>query len=450
MAARGISRSNIANRPRVQAPLPGPRARQLVDRDHQLLSPSYSRPYPLVVAEAEGVWVTDVDGNRFLDFTSGIAVTNTGHRHPRIVEAIRRQIDLFLHMSGTDFYYPQEVALAERLVAISPTGPGSKVFFTNSGTESVEGAMKLARYATGRPMFLAFHGAFHGRTMGALSLSASKAVHRLGFGPFLPGVVHVPFPDPYRPAFADPSGQAVVGYIEETVLHAVAPPSQVAAVVVEPILGEGGYVVPPDDFLPALREMTRRHNILLVLDEVQTGFGRTGRMFACEHWGVEPDIVCLAKGIASGLPLGAFIARAGLMDWPQGAHGNTFGGNPVACAAALATLDVLQEEGLVDQAASVGDLLLQGLRQLQGRHPRVGDVRGRGLMIGVEMVRDPATRKPAPELAARVVQEAFQRGLLLLTAGTSAIRLSPPLVLTEEEAMVGLEVLEEALAAAGA
>ncbi|HKF78135.1 MAG TPA: acetyl ornithine aminotransferase family protein [Candidatus Dormibacteraeota bacterium] len=422
----------MERRPRIVSELPGPRAAALIERDRAAMSPSFTRAYPFVMDHGDGCWVTDVDGNTFLDFTAGIAVCATGHAHPQVVGAITDQAARFLHMSGTDFYYQGEIELAERLSARLMPGP-ARVFFTNSGAEAVEGAMKLARYATGRPNFLAFIGAFHGRTMGALSLTASKATQRRRFAPLLPAVFHAPYPSPSRGV----GSEEVLDNIEE-LFSTVMPPESVAAVFVEPVLGEGGYLVPPPDFLPGLRELTARHGILLVTDEVQSGMGRTGRMLAAEHWGVQPDVVCLAKGIASGLPLGAFVARAELMSWDPGSHGSTFGGNPLACAAALATLDLL-EGGLIDNAREVGDHLLAGLWRVQERHPGlVAGCRGLGLMAAIEL--------DTPAGAADVVQRAFRRGLLLLTAGARAVRLSPPLVVTPAEADVALEILEASVA----
>jgi 4-aminobutyrate aminotransferase len=423
----------MSRRPEVRTELPGPNAARLIERDAVAMSPSFTRAYPFVMDHGDGCWATDVDGNTFLDYTAGIAVCLTGHSHPRVVAAITDQASRFLHMSGTDFYYRSEIELAERLAAAMLPGAPARVFFTNSGAEAVEGAMKLARYATGRPNFLAFFGAFHGRTMGALSLTASKATQRRRFAPLLPSVFHVPYPAESRGIGSD---EALANM--EELFATVMPPESVAAVFVEPVQGEGGYLVPPPDFLPRLRELTRRHGILLVTDEVQSGMGRTGRMLAAEHWGVQPDVVCLAKGLASGMPLGAFVARAEHMSWAPGSHGSTFGGNPVACAAALATLDLL-EEGLVDNAREVGQHLLEGLRALRERHPAlVTDVRGLGLMAALQL--------DTPERAGEVVQRAFRRGLLLLTAGSRAVRLCPPLVLSQAEADVGLEILGEAVA----
>jgi 4-aminobutyrate aminotransferase len=395
------------------------------------MSPSFTRSYPFVMERGEGCWVTDVDGNRFLDFTAGIAVVSTGHSHPKVVAAVVEQAQRFLHMSGTDFYYQSEIELAERLEARILPGTPAKVFFTNSGAEAIEGAMKLARFNSGRPSYIAFIGAFHGRTFGALSLTASKASQRRRFAPLLSSVFHAPFPSASRGITSDDS----IARIEE-LFATVAPPESVAAVFVEPIQGEGGYLVPPDDFLPRLRELTKKHGILLVADEVQSGMGRTGTLLAIEHWDVEPDIVCLAKGIASGLPLGAFIARAEQMSWPPGSHGSTFGGNPLACAAGIATLDLI-EDGLMDNAARVGAIMKDGLREIAMTHKQITDVRGMGLMLAIEF--------KTPEQAGQLVQSAFEKGLLLLTAGQRAVRISPPLVLNPEEAATGLEIIASAL-----
>src|SRR4030081_1578057 len=420
-----------SKKPLVKTPLPGPKAAQLIARDAKAMSPSFTRAYPFVMERGEGCWVTDVDGNRFLDFTAGIAVVTTGHSHPKVVPAIEEQARRFIHMSGTDFYYRSEIELAERLEARILPGTPAKVFFTNSGAEAIEGAMKLARVTTARPSYIALIGAFHGRTFGAFSLTASKASQRRRFAPLLSSVFHAPYPSAARGVTTDDT----IAHLEE-LFSTIAPPESVAAVFVEPIQGEGGYLVPPDDFLPRLRELTLKHGILLVADEVQSGMGRTGRLLAVEHWGVDPDIVCLAKGIASGLPLGAFIARAEQMAWPPGSHGSTFGGNPVACAAGLATLDLL-EDGLIENAARVGAIMQDGLREIASTHSQVTDVRGRGLMLALEL--------KAPELAGQLVQSAFERGLLLLTAGTRAVRLCPPLVLDSDEAATGLEIIEAAL-----
>jgi 4-aminobutyrate aminotransferase len=424
--------------PEMRTALPGPRARAVIERDHAVLSPSYTRSYPLVASTAEGAIVEDVDGNRFLDFSAGIAVVSTGHCHPRVVAAIQKQAARLVHMSGTDFYYENMVALAERLAATLP-GP-RKVYFGNSGAEAVESAMKLARYATHRSKFIAFLGAFHGRTLGALSLTASKAVQRRGFGPLIPGVYHVPYPDTYRQgdAAARMSLEAL-----DRLFHTVVPPEEVAAIFVEPVQGEGGYLVPPKGFLEDLARIAKEHGILLVFDEVQCGMGRTGKLWAWQHSGVAPDILTTAKGIASGLPLSAMIARADLMQWKPGAQASTFGGNPVAVAAALETLDLL-EESLIDNAARVGAYMMERLATWPARIPSVGDVRGVGLMIAIEMVRDRQTRERAPDLRDAVVERAFERGLLVLGAGENAIRLCPPLIITREQADFALDVLEEA------
>jgi 4-aminobutyrate aminotransferase len=418
-------------RPNIVTRLPGPKATELIARDAKAMSPSFTRAYPFVMDHGDGCWATDVDGNRFLDFTAGIAVNTTGFAHPRVVQAIEEQARRFQHMSGTDFYYRTEIELAERLEAKILPGTPARVFFTNSGAEAIEGAMKLARFATGRPSYIAFIGGFHGRTYGALSLTASKASQRRRFAPLLSSVFHAPFPSAARGITTDESIERI-----EELFATVAPPESVAAVFVEPIQGEGGYLVPPDDFLPRLRELTTKHGILLVADEVQTGMGRTGKLLAIEHTAAEPDIVCLAKGIASGLPLGAFIARAEQMSWPPGSHGSTFGGNPIACAAGLVTLDLL-DESLMANAANVGAELHDGLKEIAASHQHITDVRGRGLMLALEF-------KTADQAGA-LVQSAFERGLLLLTAGTRAVRICPPLVLDRQEAATGLEIISACL-----
>lgn len=433
--------------PEIVTELPGPNARRVIAADERFTSPSYTRVYPLVVKRAEGAAIEDVDGNRFLDFNAGIAVCATGHCHPRVVEAVKSQADRLLHMSGTDFYYEPQAALAEKLAGIAPGDSPKRVFFTNSGTEAVEAAIKLARYHTKRQHIVAFFGAFHGRTMGSLSLTASKPIQRRGFAPLLPGVSHAPFPDPYRrPENRTPEehAQDCIDFIERTLLGGTLPPDEVAAIVVEPIQGEGGYIVPPANFHRQLKLLCEKHGILYVADEVQAGMGRTGKMFASEHFGVEPDVVCLAKGIASGMPLGAIVARDDVMDWPPGSHASTFGGNPLCCVAALETVALLQE-GLIDHAASVGSFLMDRLRELQQKHAVVGDVRGRGLMIGVELVKDRGTKERAGNLRGHVVQECFRRGLLILGCGENTLRLSPPLVVSEEQAETAVQILNAAL-----
>ena len=433
------------NAPDIKTSLPGPNARAIIDRDRKFVSPSYTRDYPFVIAHGEGAVVEDVDGNRFIDCAAGIAVNSTGVSHPDVVRAIAEQAQKFIHMSGTDFYYEPQVRLAEELASIAPIEGEVRTFFGNSGTEATEAALKLSRYFTKRPAVIAFLGSFHGRSLGSLSLTASKAIQRRGFGPFMPGVYHASFPDTYRFAgSADACAEASLSYIRDQILVHLVAPDEVAAIVVEPIQGEGGYIVPPKAFLQGLRELTRQHGMLLVVDEVQSGMGRTGKMFACEHFGLKADIVNIAKGIASGLPLGVTCARADVMSWPPGAHASTFGGNPVACAAATTTIRLLKE-GLVANAATVGNHLLSGIRQLQEKHAIIGDVRGLGLMIGIELVRDRKTKERAVEERNALVQEMFRRGILVLGAGKNAIRLAPPLVLSKAQADAVLRVLDEAL-----
>ncbi len=424
--------------PHLVTPLPGPRAAEFLARDGRFVSPSYTRVYPLVVERGSGAVIEDVDGNRFLDFTAGIAVNATGHCHPHVVSAIQDQASKLLHMSGTDFYYEPQIALAQRLAEAGPWGSRRKVFFTNSGAESIEAALKLARHHTGRSRVIAFYGSFHGRTYGAMSLSASKLIHRRGFGPLVPDIHHVPYPRP------EEDGEGCVRRIEETVLYRTAPPEEVAAIFVEPIQGEGGYNVPPPGFLPALRELCDRHGILLVADEIQSGMGRTGTMFAVEHWGVRPDILCLAKGIASGMPLGAIVASDEVMDWPPGSHASTFGGNPVSCRAALATMDLL-EGGYMANAAARGAELQEGLRRLRRDHSALGDVRGIGLMTAVDVV---SSRVPYTHDSRRrdaIIQAAFESGLLLLGCGPSAIRFCPPLCVTRRQVAQALDILAEVM-----
>jgi len=433
--------------PHLAGPLPGPRAKAVMERDARAVSPSYTRGYPLVVESASGAMIQDVDGNRFLDFNAGIAVVATGHCHPRVVEAIQKQAARLIHMSGTDFYYDEMVTLAEKLGEIAPGGVERRVSFGNSGAEAVEGCIKLARWSTGRDKIIAFFGAFHGRTMGALSLTARKSVQRAGFGPLIPGMVHAPYPNCYRCPFGQKEETCAVEcvkHIEETLLKTIAPPEETAAIVVEVVQGEGGYVVPPRKFFDELARVARQNGILLVADEVQSGMGRTGKMWASQHFDLVPDILAVAKGIASGMPLGATVARADLMTWPPGAHASTFGGNPVCCAAALATIALL-EEGLIENAARMGAHIRSRIDDWPARFPTVGQVRGLGLMIGIEMVRDQRTREKAPQIRDRVVDLAFERGLLVLGAGENSIRLCPPLVVTREQCDFAVETLEECL-----
>ena len=442
----------MSNAPNIKTPLPGPNAARIVARDKRFLSSSYTRDYPFVMAKGHGALVEDVDGNTFIDCAAGIAVTGTGHSHPDVVTAIVGQAQKFLHMSGTDFYYEPQVELAEQLAAIVPIARAkgeTRCFYGNSGAEAVEAAIKLARYASKRFNVIAFLGSFHGRTLGALAATSSKAIQRRGFGPMAPGVYHAPYANCYRcPVGLKPgSCQAeCLDFVEDQILVHLVSPDEVAAVIVEPIQGEGGYLVPAPQFLQRLRALTEKHGILLIADEVQSGMGRTGRMFACEHFGIEPDIMALAKGIASGMPLGVCIAAADVMTWPPGAHASTFGGNPVSLAAALATLKLLKD-GIIANAASVGEHMLNRLRGLMDQHALIGDVRGKGLMIGVELVRDRVTKERAVAERNQVVLEMFQRGILVLGAGRNAIRFAPPLVLTKDQADTVVDLFDEALSA---
>jgi len=434
-------------RPLIKSQLPGPNVAQWIDQDRRFISPSYTRSYPLVAQRGDGLWIEDPDGNLFLDFTAGIAVCATGHCHPEVVAAIREQAGQLIHMSGTDFYYTPQIALAERLARLAPGQEEKKVFFANSGAEAVEAAFKLARWYTQRELNIAFFGAFHGRTMGALSLTASKTIQKKHYNPFVPGITHVPYPYCYRCAYnlTYPSCDLeCIRWIEETLFKTIMPAEEVAALFVEPIQGEGGYVVPPPEFHQRLKSITAPYGILYVADEVQSGMGRTGRMFASEHFGVSPDLISLAKGIASGMPLGAMIARAELMTWEAGSHASTFGGNPVCCAAALATLDLL-ERGLMKNAAERGEQLLAGLRELQAEFECLGDVRGLGLMVGAELVKDRQTKERAPDWVAQVLQAAFKKGLLLLSCGQNTIRFCPALTVSADEVDACLEILRQAL-----
>jgi 4-aminobutyrate aminotransferase len=455
-SARILSRKEIRSAmektkfssPSIMTKLPGPNAKKVLKKDQRFVSQSYTRVYPLVVKKARGMWVEDEDGNRFLDFTSGIAVCNTGHCHPRVVKAIHRQAEELIHMSGSDFYYDLQSSLAAKLSGITPGAKEKRVFFGNSGAEAVEAAFKLARYHTRRPQVLAFLGAFHGRTMGALSLTASKAIHEKGFSPLVPGVTHVPYAYCYRCPYHHRQypgcSAACVDWIREDLFKRSIPPEEVAAIFVEPIQGEGGYVVPPPEFHQKLYGLAKEFGILFVDDEVQSGMGRTGKMMAIEHWGVIPDIIALAKGIASGMPLGATVSRSEVMDWVPGSHASTFGGNPISCRVALATIELL-EEGLIENAARVGGYLLENLKELQKRSPLIGDVRGKGLMIGIELVKDRQTKEKAGEERNSVVRTCFEKGLLILGAGENVIRFSPPLIITRREADTALSIFEEAL-----
>jgi 4-aminobutyrate aminotransferase len=434
--------------PDIKVPPPGPRARAIIERDRAVVSPSYPRCAPFVMARGEGAVVEDVDGNVYLDFCAGIAVAATGHSHPEVVRAISDQAAKFLHIS-TDYYHETQVALGEVLSQIAPVGGRAKTFFSNSGTEAVEAAIKLARYHTKRFNIIAFLGSFHGRTLGSLALTSSRTVQRRGFGPMQAGVFHAPYANPYRCPVgggrdASACTRECLAYIENQILMHLVSPDEVAAIVVEPIQGEGGYVVPQMEFMQGLAAIAAKHGMLLVVDEVQSGIGRTGKMFAIEHAGVQPDIIVAAKGIASGLPMGVTIAREDVMDWPVGAHSNTFGGNPVACAAALATIKLVQN-GLMQNAADVGRFLQERLKELAQRHRLIGDVRGCGLMIGIELVRDRQTKERATSERDALVNATFRRGLLVLAAGASTVRLSPPLVITKEQAETAVKLLDDAL-----
>jgi 4-aminobutyrate aminotransferase len=433
--------------PKVSTPLPGPNAQAIIDRDKAVLSPSYTRGYPLAVKRGEGALIEDVDGNRFLDCNAGIAVVAAGHCHPKVVEAIREQAGKLIHMSGTDFYYENMVELAEKLAALAPGDFAKRVYFGNSGTEAVEAALKMARYNTGKGQFVAFFGAFHGRTMGSLALTGSKSVQKKGFFPILQGAHHVPYAYCYRCAYGktpDSCSVECVKAIEDTLFRHTLPAEEVAAIVVEPVQGEGGYVVPPQKFFDELRGLADKHGILLIFDEIQCGMGRTGKLFAAEHFAIVPDITTVAKGIASGMPLSATIARAEVMNWKPGAHASTFGGNPVCVASALATIELLERE-LIENAAKIGAHMKSRLDELPKRFPIVGDVRGLGLMIGIEMVRDQATKERAPELRDRLEQMCFERGVLVLGAGPNTLRICPPLVITKDQADFAVDTIEECL-----
>jgi 4-aminobutyrate aminotransferase len=433
--------------PEIKTRLPGPKAARLIKKDKTYVSPSYTRVYPLVVKKGEGTWVYDVDDNRFLDFTAGIAVCATGHCHPEVVRAIQEQAERLIHMAGTDFYYEPQIALAEKLSSIT-SGKGSKrVYFGNSGAEAVEAAFKLARWHTKRELNIAFFGAFHGRTMGALSLTASKTIQKKHYYPLVPGITHIPYPYCYRCPYNlcyPQCSLACVDWLEENLFKTTMPPEEVAAIFVEPIQGEGGYIVPPPEFHKALKDIAEKYGILYVADEVQSGMGRTGKMFALEHYGVVPDIMALAKGIASGLPLGAMVARSDIMDWEAGSHASTFGGNPIACEAALTTIRLL-EENLMANAAARGKRLMKGLLALQKTYECMGDVRGKGLMVGVELVKDRETKERAEEWRDELIKGAFEKGLLLLGCGQNSIRFCPALTVTDEEMDVCLTLFEEAI-----
>ena len=442
-----------ARRPEIKTELPGPKGRAIVAADAQFVNPSYPRPdFKLVAERGEGVWVTDIDGNIFLDCNAGVAVCSTGHCHPEVVQAIQDQAAQLIHMCGTDYYYASMPELAKKIGELVPIKGPTRTHFGNSGTEAVECALKLAMHATGREKFISFFGSFHGRTLGSLSLTSSKAAQRLGFKRQALDVIHVPYPNEYRNPFtAEMCGrggaaEGALNWIENLLFKTTTPPEEVAAIVVEPIQGEGGYVPAPEGFLKGLRRICDEHGIVLVVDEVQSGMGRTGKMFATQHYGVEADIVCIAKGIASGLPLGLCVSRADLMDWQKGAHASTFGGNPVCIAAALKTVELLERE-LVSNAAEVGGYLKNGLQKLMAKHECIGDVRGMGMMLGVEFVKDKTSRQPDADLRDRIEMASFERGLILLGCGANSIRWSPPLILTKENVDVALEIFDDAIKA---
>lgn len=433
--------------PNIKTPLPGPKAAGLIKIDRNYVSPSYTRGYPLVAEKAKGLWIHDPDGNTFLDFTAGIAVCATGHCHPHVVNAIKKQADLLLHMSGTDFYYTPQIALAEKLSKLVVGKGKKKVFFGNSGAEAVEAAFKLARWYTKRELNIAFFGAFHGRTMGALSLTASKVIQKKHYNPLIPGITHIPyaycFRCPYNMSYPE-CGIECVRWVEEVLFRTVIPPEEVAAIFVEPIQGEGGYIVPPPEFHIELKKIAEKYKILYVVDEVQSGMGRTGKMLAIEHFGIDPDIIALAKGIASGMPLGAMIAKSDIMTWEAGSHASTFGGNPVSCCAALATIELLEAE-LMENAKTMGEYLISKLCELQKSIECIGDVRGKGLMVGVEIVKNRQIKERAPDWRNKIIKKAFEKGLLLLGCGENTIRFSPALTVTAEEMDVCLTIFEEVL-----
>jgi 4-aminobutyrate aminotransferase len=432
-------------KPNIKTDLPGPKAREMLARDSLVVSPSYPRDYPFVMSHGKGAEIWDVDDNRFLDFAAGIAVCSTGHSHPQVVQAIKDAADKFLHISS-DYWHEGQVRLAEMMNEMTPLKEPTMSFFAQSGTETVEAALKLARYTTGRGRFIGFLGGFHGRTMGSLSFTSSKYTQQKGFFPSMPGVTHVPYPNNYRPLFAEADqGRAVLRYIEDVLFVHNVPASEVAGILIEPIQGEGGYLVPPDGFLQGLRELCDRHGILLIFDEVQSGIGRTGKMFAAEHWGVAPDIMTLAKGLGSGLPIGMVIAKRRIMqNWTRGAHGNTFGGNPVCCAAAIATVELVAKEYAAN-AAKVGEYFMHKLHAFADKYPIVGQVRGKGLMIGMELVTDRISKAPAKKLCDELVTRAYHNGLILLSCGQSTVRFMPPLVIDEADVDEALDILEHSL-----
>lgn len=434
--------------PEIKTALPGPQSQEILAKDAKYISPSYTRSYPLVMKRGYGALIEDMDGNTFLDFNAGVAVSALGHAHPAIAEVIAKQAEAFTHISGTDYYYPHLTDLAEKLNEITPGDYVKRAHYGNSGAEAIEGALKLAAYATGRQKFIAFRGAFHGRTFGALSLTASKAAQRKGFGPQMLDVTHVPYANPLRCPLAlregESVGKRVVRYIEEAIFKTTVPPEDCAGIIVEAVQGEGGYVVPTPDFLPEIRRICDEHGIVMIVDEVQAGMGRTGKMWAFEHFNTIPDVICMAKAIGGGLPLGVTLAKADLMNWHVGAHASTFGGNPVAIVAALKTIEILQG-GVIHNAETIGAYLLEKLKTMQPRYPAIVEVRGLGLMIGIEFAKDRTTLDPWGDLRDRIVYECFEHGLVLQGAGESSIRFSPPLIIDREQADFALEVFETAV-----
>ena len=438
----------LAEYPKIVVRPPGPKAREILERDEKVISPSYVRFYPLVVESGKGCIIRDVDGNEYIDFNSGLVCMNVGHNHPKVIEALKKQLERFLHYSNTDFYYREVVDLAERLCEITPGKFEKKVYYGNSGTEAVEAAIKLAKWHTRKPRFIGFISAFHGRTTGSLSFTASKPVQRRYFFPLMPGVTHVPYPYCYRCPFKQTFPDCnywCVDFIDEYVLQKYVPPEEVAAILFEPIQGEGGYVVPPEGYFQRLKKLADKYGILLIDDEVQAGMGRTGRWFAIEHWEVEPDIICMAKALASGLPLGATIARAKIMDWEGGSHASTFGGNPLSCVAAMAVIDTIKEQNLLENAARQGNYIMKRLRELAEQSEIIGDVRGKGLMIGVEIVEDKDSKKPAPNLAKEIIMRSWKRGVAIITCGVSTLRIAPPLIITRELVDAALEIVEDTI-----
>lgn len=434
--------------PKVFKPLPGPWAQKIIEHDERVISPSYTRAEPLVGKEGWGVYVRDVDDNVFLDLSSGMFVLNYGYSHPRIVQAVHEQVKKLAHFAGTDFYYEPQVTLAEKLIKITPGKFKKRAFYTNSGTEAVEAAFKCVRWHTRRPRIIAYTGAFHGRTFGAMSLSSSSATHLRYFSPLVPGVSFMPFPYCYRCPF----GQAYPGcdflcieYIREALAKFI-PAEEVAAIITEPIQGNSGYIIPPPEYYPMIKEICDEHDWLLIADEIQTGLGRTGKMFAMEHWGIEPDIICLAKALAGGtIPMGAMITREEAMDWERGAHASTFGGNLVACAAALAGLEILEKEKLTERAADLGKIALKRLEEMKEKHKLIGDVRGKGLLLAVELVKDPKTKERAVKARDALVRTALNKGIIVFRGGRSVIRLAPPLIISRKDLELGLNIFEEAL-----